>query len=252
MSSTLVFIIFFASSPPNPTGVPEKANNQKPPSAQYNNSSPSFIPTANSEGDKGEAENKTPSEPKSYFLRLCDRFEVPINLFSAVAVAFFTAILTIYTIKMWKTSKQELRAYVGITSTGIRLIQGLSRISARVEIKNSGQTIAYRAACGMCMIIKSGPSSDSEDLEQETGAIPLPPGGTYWLERFRDLSEAEQRDVRNGIASIYVVGRIDYTDAFNKRQFCCFRLHYNSRTVASNDKCLMLAPIGDPKDNDAS
>jgi len=48
---------------------------------------------------------------------------------------------------------------------------------------------------------------------------------SFWLDR--PLAANEIADIAAGVRAIYVYGRIEYRDAFEKERFANFRLHYS-------------------------
>ncbi len=55
----------------------------------------------------------------------------------------------------------------------------------------------------------------------------LPPSGSFnRIEVGRVLSEEERAVLREGTAAIYVYGDIRYVDAFNRAQWCTYRLMF--------------------------
>jgi hypothetical protein len=182
------------------------------------------------------------------FLSWCEKYEVAINLFSGVAVALFTGVLGLYTIKLWKSgekhSERELRAYVFPTDfkvrnfkTALSSVDPSQRISAFVTIKNTGQTPAYKFTCQVKMIVGAFPQTDFTISKEEIDFTPgyLGPEGIVSWSPIKDtlLTREHAKAVAEGDWAIYVFGRIDYVDAFKVPHWTTFR------TLARGDHGVM-------------
>src|SRR5437879_2941737 len=114
-----IFATSIAISSPQPTDVQKDGSHQTPPSNYQvdHSTSPAAMPEPRS--DERQYENQDPSSSKNAFLNWCDKYEVVITLSAAIAVAVFTGLLTLFTVKLWqsgeKHSERELRAYLSIT-----------------------------------------------------------------------------------------------------------------------------------------
>jgi hypothetical protein len=135
--------------------------------------------------------------------------------------------------------RRQLRAYVSPENVGIlegNMLSPPQPAKANVPgigmlIKNSGQTPAYKVISWAQ--IEVIPVKDENNTlivppMQERFFNTLPAGGTFnkslWF--VRPLTANEITDIANGVRAIYLFGRVEYIDAFKKRRFTNFRLHY--------------------------
>jgi hypothetical protein len=158
----------------------------------------------------------------------------------ASIVAFLQFIALVWTvIVMIRNGRRQLRAYVLPENSGI--LEGTTLVPPQpakanvpgvgMLIKNGGQTPAYNVISVAKIAVIP--------VVNENTALPLPPmvqqfpltlgaGSTFskalWFDR--PLTVQEISDIGIGIQAIYLFGRIEYRDAFKKRHFANFRLHY--------------------------
>jgi hypothetical protein len=158
-----------------------------------------------------------------------------------VAVAIPAIIVGWLTLNaMRESSEQQLQAYVLPEGAGIfdgSTVKPPQPVRANFPfvamlIKNFGQTPAYKVVSWAQIAV-----IPVRDENTALGVPPLVekfsntlgPGGTFnksfWFDR--PLSANEIADIATGVRAIYLYGRIEYRDAFKKRRFTNFRLHYN-------------------------
>jgi hypothetical protein len=157
---------------------------------------------------------------------------------SIVAFLQFAALVgTVWV--MVVNGRRQLRAYVAIENIGIfegNMVSPPQPVRVNVPgiamlIKNSGQTPAYKVVSLAKIAVIA--------VQDEAIALALPPmeerfsntlsaGGTFskslWFDR--PLTPNEIADIVTGVRAIYLYGRIEYQDAFNKRRFTNFRHQY--------------------------
>jgi hypothetical protein len=132
------------------------------------------------------------------------------------------------------TARRQLRAYVFVS--GAKIIHGItdnSIIEAHVEIKNSGQTPAYKmmAVIGLTFDTYPPPQSitltvpDQNYLSLRT-RIDLGPGDKTFTDTHagRLLTPLEKDSLVAGTKAIWVYGEIRYRDAFCRKQWTKYRL----------------------------
>jgi hypothetical protein len=158
----------------------------------------------------------------------------------ASLVALLQFIALVITIRvMINSPRRQLRAYVFPDNVG--LMDGTmlnppqpvhtNEPGVVLIIKNSGQTPAYNViSCAMINVI--------EPINEERLVVPklsasisinnIGPGGVIskalWFGRA--LTTNEIQDVASRARAIYLYGRIEYTDAFEKKRYTNFRLNY--------------------------
>jgi hypothetical protein len=141
-----------------------------------------------------------------------------------------------------EASERQLRAYVLPTSRGQIDDFGIEKpIKATLEFKNSGQTPAYKLH--IRMLITAGtfplPYLPPEPDDPEVRII-LGPGTTYMMvaQMVRTLNLEQMNQIKAGSAAVYVLGTIDYWDAFDKHW--CTRFRY----FMGGNKAAMTVPGG--------
>jgi hypothetical protein len=233
--------ISISASTPQPTEIQTSGDNQSPP-ANYQtptDSHPSLIAEPN--GHERQNANRNQSTGKNAFLSWCKQNEGIITLGSTFFVALFTGILTLYTVKLWKSgekhSERELRAYVGITDASItKSVDPVkSLIKAQITIRNAGQTPAYDFNLITTFDFHEIPRTEfapyqSEIIRQSRGT--LEPGAEVVVPLIADkILLAEQlQAIRDEKFAFFFYGKIKYKDAFGKDRFRDFRY------IAGNDK----------------
>lgn len=151
-----------------------------------------------------------------------------------IMIALFTLLLFIATRRLVtgaeETARQQLRAYLSV----VKSIQVENTVNPELpayatSIRNSGQTPAYATTSWWGIGIQKHP------LTSRLGPPPNPtPDSDVILgngaeqgfkEEVREqFGQQERDDVRTGKAAIYVWGRIEYRDCFNRKHFTNFCL----------------------------
>jgi hypothetical protein len=132
----------------------------------------------------------------------------------------------------------QLRAYVFPSDAG--LIDGMmlpvpepqrkNEPGVMLNIRNSGHTPARRLVSWASVDVKEISDEDTLIVPQIVTTFPtnLASGGVMpkplWHNRV--LTDQEIEDIRTGIRAIYLWGRIEYLDCFDRPQFTNFRLRY--------------------------
>jgi hypothetical protein len=99
-------------------------------------------------------------------------------------------------------------------------------IVAFVQLKNSGQTPAYKFTCVAKMVAGPFPQKDFSVAEETNLPVAyLGPGETMWFTPHGDhlLTNEQSEAITQGTAAIYVFGEIRYVDAFKKQRRTRFR-----------------------------
>ena len=126
------------------------------------------------------------------------------------------------------TSKQELRAYVGVTDGGVTLLGKEGETIGLVVIKNAGQTPAHNLLFYGRMKVGSLEKPILEDVPNINDRVndsrsALFPGQSVSRHISLELTEAVLKEVQGGTRAIHVWGRVNYTDVFGSSQATDFR-----------------------------
>ena len=145
-------------------------------------------------------------------------------------MAIFTIALFIATFLLWiggeRHSERELRAYVFPVEIKVENFKTETPIVAFVQVKNSGQTPAYKFTCYAKMTAGPFPQKDFSDWEETNLPVAyLGPGETTWFTPRGDhlLTNEQSNAITQGTAAIYVFGEIRYVDAFKRQRRTGFR-----------------------------
>lgn len=179
-----------------------------------------------------------------------------LNVRLGIFVALLTALgtgLVIWTFKETRdTSRRELRAYIfpelvgcyEITETtknriGRETTRKTGIVGAGLAIKNSGQTPAYkvRHITDVCVCKISEEAILKIDARNVSGFdSPMPPGGV--LHKNLKMSAAPSPEqiagLKSGNYAIYVYGRIEYQDAFERSRFTEYKFAWAGWPIPDN------------------
>src|ERR1700733_5256802 len=180
----------------------------------------------------------TKSQAPSYLCRLFSPGNLP-NI-GLVVVAIGGIVVAIRTLNhMRESSERQLQAYVLPDKSSI--VDGtmltppqpakMNVPGVTMLIRNFGQTPAYKVISWAQIAVIA--------VENENTMLVVPPlqkrfsntvgpGGTnnkaLWFDR--PLAANEITDIAAGVRGIYLYGKIEYQDAFNRLRFTNFRLRY--------------------------
>ena len=204
-----------------------------------------------------QAQFSTAKGQSSYISRLFS----PENLLLVVVGVIGIAVAIRTLNHMRESSERQLRAYVLMDSGSV--LDSTATIPPQPEqantpfagllIKNFGQTPAYKVISYAQIAVI--PRANENTLPvvppiPEQFSNTLGPSATFnkRVSFDRPLSPHEIDDIRIGTRAIYLYGRIEYQDAFKKRHYTDFRLHYTGRYPPPNNSILLFCERG----NDAS
>lgn len=135
-----------------------------------------------------------------------------------------------------KTSRSELRAYIGIdlsdeNTSRIDVSSGERSISAKVLIKNFGRTPAFQLQVSSKIEIREHPlvgvlAKEIRPTTQST--VTLNPDQTISVtERTKDISSPPPviNEINKETKAIYFSGRINFIDIFNKKRWVDFAMY---------------------------
>jgi hypothetical protein len=157
-----------------------------------------------------------------------------INAASAVAIAIFTAVLSVFTISLSgstriaatatrgsiilakDTAERQLRAYVFVKGGGI-FLHNSQKIQAQVQLLNSGQTPGYdfKTWTG----VRIGPPGENvfgDRKEWKQDSIIAPTGELNAPSDLLDITQEQIQAIVDKTQTIYVWGEASYRDAFNR------------------------------------
>jgi hypothetical protein len=203
-----------------------------------------ILPSVQTETESQHNDNEGINKPRGFW-GLSDRIAV---IATVVAFLQFTALVCTVLV-MVLTGRRQLRAYVlpeaGSLYDGTTLVPPQPAKTnfpfVSLTLKNSGQTPAYRVTGYIQIAVTPVANEDAALILQpveERFSLTLGSGTTFhksvWLDRA--LAANEIADIATGVRAIYMYGRIEYRDAFNKRRFVNIRLHYTG----------VYPPVGNP------
>jgi hypothetical protein len=173
-------------------------------------------------------------------------------------IALFLATWLLYTAGE-RHSERELRAYVFPIKVEAFNFGIGKRLESFVQIKNSGQTPAYKLECVVRTFI--GTFSQIELAVSMNEVSPpvsfLGPGDTSNFPARADekLSEKLFANIVKGTEAIHIIGMIRYVDAFQKKRFTKFRSVARGRDgtmITARDRPDVLLFAHDKEGNDAN
>jgi hypothetical protein len=200
------------------------------------------------QGKANDNASKTPKEaPESKGWSLSDKIAAVASIIAAVQS--FALFWTIREMRM--SSQRELRAYLSAEecklADGSQIREAIlssnkyrqnlvsddvqdNKPYIHIAIKNSGQTPAYRVGHFYCVYVTDNENEIMEPSIPPHAERPYVGPGSGMVRRQpyeRILSDSEIDEIRAAIKAIYVVGRIEYIDAFGCRHFTNYRLKYS-------------------------
>jgi hypothetical protein len=179
-----------------------------------------------------------------------------VSAAAALAVAIFTFTLWRATDKLWAagerqlehlsvTAERQLRAYVNVTRVTVKDF-GL-RARYFVEIKNYGQTPAYRTALQVAVNLIGFPVvGQLPDVPPAASSKVLAPGASDFIvyETEQVLTYDQRQEIERGNSAVFVHGSITYVDAFNRNQWTTFRYYTGGDAPHRIDGNLAVAKEG--------
>jgi hypothetical protein len=228
MLAALFALFLVASSPPDTT---QQIEQQQQPGQQYSSPKPS-VKEQETKSDKGTGEEKNNQHGVAHILEFLREYNPEVVTFSTAVMAIFTVVLSIATVSMGlsgrKHARQELRAYVLLRD--VQLVNSDSVIEATAYVKNWGKTPAYnfRIVCSLALGTPDTTEFKPNPTPSEYRSVStLSPGHEEeCFRKFpRPLTEEEFVRIAQEKLRIFVFGRLDYTDAFEKARFANFRYY---------------------------
>jgi hypothetical protein len=185
-----------------------------------------------------DQQDRTANHPNGYFSRLIAPENVTqLGLLIAGIIGIIVAVRTLGHLRT--SSERQLQAYVFPDSVGLldgTMTTPLQPARANVPgvgmlIKNYGQTPGYRVVSWAQIAVINVANENTLVIPPiQTGFYNnLGPGANFskaiWFDR--PLTTPEIADILSGTRAIYLYGRIEYRDVFEKPRFTNFRLRYN-------------------------
>lgn len=167
-------------------------------------------------------------------------------------VAIFTGVLTVATILLWratreaitdarKASERELRAYVMVKLKGAS-VDPTKNGHAWVRVHNRGQTPAHDTCVFWAFHINSE-KPDRADIDQlnqqakcpDDSALLIGPGEHRAVQgQCNPFTTEEASAVSADNARLYIVGRVEYVDAFDQKRTTRFCHVYSGPDLSKN------------------
>ena len=159
-------------------------------------------------------------------------------------LALFTAILAIFTKRVWEDARVLQRAYIAVEPLGVHLMKNGSDLIGHVGIKNAGHLPARKLS--WFISIRFGHSGEERDdffpLELGKGNIVIAPGAVATrssgisvkvqaLNEFSGVGRDRERPTY-----LYVWGAVEYDDGFNIMRTTKFCHRYNWINRNERDK----------------
>lgn len=114
-----------------------------------------------------------------------------------------------------ESRQQELRAYIHIPENSIT--GEYDGINISITIMNFGKTPAYKTRIwNECEILPVDSNPSTEKPEYGNGELSIGPGQQIVIHTKLKFTEEERLSIENGSKLLFVWGRIDYLDAFEK------------------------------------
>jgi hypothetical protein len=185
-----------------------------------------------------------------------------IGALTGVAVAAFTGTLWWSTRRLWRvtnktlrhseqTAERQLRAYISVVKARFSDVEIGKRPKAKVTIRNSGQTPAFDLTANM--LFANGPRDAPESQFsvihakiKEQSRMSIGPNQKFKLNLTKDdaISPDEMAAINTGLSAIYVIGNINYIDAFKNPRPATFRLMCTRDSIARGDGLLDVCENG--------
>ena len=258
------------SGPSNQKG---KSTTQQPEIEQRGSEKSPFVikilPSGQTQKEPPASTNQGPSNTTNSW-GLSDKIAVIASI-----VAFLQFGALVWTIiVMVANGRRQLRAYVlgesgtignvanpiplyagqVITTTGAEITNTACGPVVYIQIKNSGQTPAYKVVHWGSICVREYPLTSNLPpipLLVLRNASVLGPGiiSNKYLFLPNPLTAQEISDLRAGTAAIYVYGEIDYEDAFSKKKVTKYRLmHHVGQGAIGINTGLTFADEGNEAD----
>lgn len=250
-----------------------KGTTQQPEAEQRGSEKSPFVikilPSGQTQTNPQAHNNQGPSNPSNSW-GLSDKIAV---IASVVAFLQFGALVWTIAV-MIQNGRRQLRAYVigesgtignvanpiplyagqVLPPTGAEITNTACGPVAYIQIKNSGQTPAYKVLHWGNICVREYPLTSNLPpipILVLRNASVLGPGiySTKYLFLPKPLTAQEISDLRAGIAAIYVYGEIDYEDAFGKKRVTKYRLmHHVGQGAIGVNTGLTFADEGNEAD----
>ena len=170
-----------------------------------------------------------------------DKHNGTITAIATILLVFVTAGLIVSGIYQLNTTQQQLRAYVFMDK--IELLDfGVGKVpSAKITIKNFGQTPAKDfslwATMGFDLVPPTLPNPIGGDDPMHKH--PLAPGGyIHVIPKYKKSLDAnEVAGIEKGEVALYFFGEVYYTDVFGKRHITRYKMFSNGNTSISSGNC---------------
>jgi hypothetical protein len=177
-------------------------------------------------------------KPKSWFQQARE----PIGL-ATIAIAVTGVFQLVIISQQLATQREDERAWVGIKSMGITVLQPMERLKCEVRVINSGKSFALR------LTFPGGVQTSQIGFEDALAQYKKRPQGSIShagalfpnidqpipSETSEVLSANQVADVVSGTLHVYLFGEVNYRDIFKEPHFTQYCGHYVPATLRFED-----------------
>lgn len=191
--------------------------------------------------------SKEPSEETGATENRSSPWELVTSLSTAV-LALITAVLAYFTFSLWratgklvsdaeKTSKRELRAYIGIGGGEVFVLPN-KILRGAVEIKNFGETPAHNVMVAVAGELRAlGDKRPFIDPDFIPHKQPIAPTMSWTFgHEFREMTAQDLEDVLADRKLVYIWGHVQYQDIYKETQTLRFRLRNVVKILITTEK----------------
>lgn len=187
--------------------------------------------------------------------------------YSTIWLAGVTTLLALFTFWLWSatrklvigaedTAKRQLRAYISVHGSGISGVEIGHTPVAKIAIKNSGQTPAYDVKVQIALTAVATASDLAAALRKNkapiVGPVQIGPSGKISPSSIMGsaITTAALESLMNHTYTLFVHGRVDYTDIFKRSHWLTFRLFQDGKGVPIGSDRLLICDEGNDADRD--
>ncbi|MDI1262223.1 MAG: hypothetical protein PS018_03065 [bacterium] len=131
------------------------------------------------------------------------------------------------------SSERQLRAYLGFEWGAVLLDSPApSQVTAWIRLKNYGSTPAYKVKAWLNFARRPSNDEPFDQIRTAENEGVLEPTGNFNLSATLPNTPAQLQAVVDGSHSVFVWGRVDYVDAFDRPRFYSFRGRMNGPVMS--------------------
>jgi flagellar basal body-associated protein FliL len=231
----LAIVGIFAVMVSQPETAKDEAHGQHPQASQ-DKSAPGSDENSQQQAEGKPGYKQYIKDSWIHFIEVTEKYDKAVVALATVGIFAFTLALFVATYLLYEAgerhSERQLRAYITILHGSIVYGQTAAPdgtvtpgVTITVELKNSGQTPAYRLVTWLAEpkileknAIPWGPNTLKASKDSILGA-----GVTTRLHWTMPITDADRVEINNGAKKIFVWGGADYLDAFKQKRTYTFR-----------------------------